>query len=240
MRMRLCSLLIGMAVTLPTAAVATAQEDTPRARIIERAKREQDRFRSFDTNKDGIITQREWRGGAAAFRQLDTDGDRELRGREIWFRLPDDASAYTEEDQRHEDMIAAFYRADRNRDGRLAVEEWWDDGAVFNNIDLNRDRVLTLGEFVYTEQPIDLAVGTAGDTRTESRAYQSGYERGLSEGRAAGKEDKTLRNRWDLEGQNELEQADSGSTNDLGRRDEYQAGYRAGFRLGYKQGFGTR
>ena len=238
MHSRFLSLLILMALAVPAAAVAAGQQDTQRARTIERAKREQDRFRSFDTNNDGIITQREWRGGAAAFRQLDTDGDRELRGREIWFRLPDDASAYTEEDQRHEEMIAAFYRADRNRDSRLTTEEWWDERTAFNTIDINRDRVLTLGEFLYTEQPIDLAVGTTGDTQT--RAYQSGYQRGLSEGRQAGKEDKSLRNRWDLDGQSELEQADSGYTNDLGRRDEYQAGYRAGFRLGYKQGFGTR
>ncbi|MBA3298344.1 MAG: hypothetical protein H0U19_15570, partial [Acidobacteria bacterium] len=64
--------------------------------------------------------------------------------------------------------------------------------------------------------------------------------RGLLEGRQAGKEDKTLRNEWDLEGQRELEQADSGYAAQIGSRDEYQAGYRAGFRLGYKQGFGPR
>jgi hypothetical protein len=239
--MRYRSLLfILMTLAVPASALAAAEQDTPRARTLERAKREQNRFRALDTNKDGIITQREWRGGAAAFRQLDTDGDRELRGREIWFRLPEDTSAYTEEDQRHENMIEAFYRADRNRDSRLAMNEWWTEPDVFNSIDGNRDRVLTLGEFLYTEQPIDLAAGTAGQTGTESRAYQSGYQRGLSEGRAAGKEDKSLRNRWDLEGQSELEQADSGYTNDLGRREEYQAGYRAGFRLGYKQGFGAR
>ena len=240
MRKPFPSLLILTVLLTPAAAVA-GQQDRPRAGTLDRAQREQARFRSFDGNNDGIITQREWRGSAAAFRQLDTDRDRELRGREIWFRLPDDAATYTEEDQRREDLIDAFFRADRNRDSRLAAAEWWNEPDLFNRIDVNRDNVLTLGEFLYTEQAIDIPTGTAGDRRPpESRAYQSGYQRGLSEGRAAGKEDKTLRNQWDLEGQGELEQADSGYMNDVGRRDEYQAGYRAGFRLGYKQGFGPR
>jgi hypothetical protein len=240
MQMLFVSLVILTALPTPTSVRVGGQQDATRARTLERAQREQARFRSFDVNNDGVITQREWRGGAAAFRQLDTDRDRELRGREIWFRLPEDASAYTEEDQRREDLIDAFYRADRNRDSRLAIAEWWNDRGVFNRIDVNRDNVLTLGEFLYTEQAIEVPTATAGDSRTESRAYQSGYQRGLSEGRQAGKEDKSLRNRWDLEGQSELQQADSGYTNDLGRREDYQAGYRAGFRLGYKQGFGPR
>lgn len=242
MRTQSLRLLLMMTVTaLASAAIAGAQpQDVSRARTIQRAQREQARFRSFDVNHDGIITQREWRGSAAAFRQLDTDGDRELRGREIWFRLPEDPSAYTEEDQRHEDLIDAFYRADRDRDARLARAEWWNDRAVFSRIDINGDNLLTLGEFLYTEEAIDVPAGTTGDTRVQSRAYQSGYQRGLAEGRQAGKEDKSLRNQWDLEGQRELEQADSGYTNDLGARPDYQAGYRAGFRLGYKQGFGPR
>jgi len=240
MRKPFPSLLILTVLLTPAAAVA-GQQDRPRGGALDRAQREQARFRSFDVNNDGIITQREWRGGAVAFRQLDTDGDRELAGREIWFRLPEDPSTYTEENQRHQDLIEAFYRADRNRDSLLGIAEWWDQRDLFNRVDINRDNVLTLGEFLYTEQAIDLPTGTAGDKRPpESRAYQSGYQRGLSEGREAGKEDKTVRKQWDLEGQRELEQADSGYMNDVGRRDEYQAGYRAGFRLGYKQGFGPR
>ena len=241
MRLPILSLLILTALLAPAAAPAAEQpQEATRARTLQRAHREQARFRSFDVNKDGIITQREWRGGAAAFRQLDTDGDKELRGREIWFRLPEDTATYTEENQRHEDLIDAFYRADGNRDSVLGIAEWWNDRGVFNRIDINGDKVLTLGEFLYTDQAIDLPTGTVGETRTESRAYQAGYQRGLSDGRNAGKEDKSLRNRWDLEGQSELEQADAGYTNELGRRDEYQGGYRAGFRLGYQQGFGPR
>jgi len=57
----------------------------------------------------------------------------------------------------------------------------------------------------------------------------------------AGREDKTINGgKWDLEGQRELEQADSGYRNELGTRTDYQAGYRAGFRVGYREGFGPR
>ena len=59
-----------------------------------------------------------------------------------------------------------------------------------------------------------------------------------SEGRQAGREDKTRRNAWDLEGQRELEQADSGYTTQVGSRSDYQAGYRDGFRRAYAEGFG--
>ena len=63
----------------------------------------------------------------------------------------------------------------------------------------------------------------------------------MTEGRQAGYEDKNVNGgRWDLDGQRELEQADSGYTSQLGSRSEYQAGYRAGFRRGYALGFGPR
>jgi len=101
--------------------------------------------------------------------------------------------------------------------------------------------------FVSREEFLAIAangpVGTSGvgEPGNTTRAYQSGYERGRTEGRQAGKEDKGVNGgHWDLEGQRELEQADSGYTADLGARTDYQSGYRAGFRLGYREGFGPR
>jgi hypothetical protein len=78
-----------------------------------------------------------------------------------------------------------------------------------------------------------------GALQDRSEAYRAGYNRGLAEGRQAGSEDKQ-RNQWDLDGQRELEQADSGYYPQLGDRREYQAGYRAGFTRGYRLGFGPR
>jgi hypothetical protein len=86
----------------------------------------------------------------------------------------------------------------------------------------------------------DRILDRAGD-RTATRAYQAGYDRGLAEGRAAGRQDKSVSGRpWDLEGQRELQQADSGYREELGALADYQSGYRAGFRVGYGEGFGPR
>ena len=74
----------------------------------------------------------------------------------------------------------------------------------------------------------------------QSAAYRAGYERGLTDGRAAGREDHTRNQGWDLDGQRELEQADAGYRESLGARADYQAGYRAAFRIGYREGFGPR
>ena len=90
----------------------------------------------------------------------------------------------------------------------------------------------------------DRAVGTSGSAtipQNNTRAYRAGHDRGLIEGRDAGKADKGVDGgRWDLEGQRELEQADSGYTPELGARADYQAGYRTGFRRGYREGFGPQ
>ena len=61
----------------------------------------------------------------------------------------------------------------------------------------------------------------------------------MIDGRQAGREDGARRV-WDLHGQRELEQADAGYRNELGARDQYQAGYREGFRQAYAEGYGPR
>ena len=93
--------------------------------------------------------------------------------------------------------------------------------------DANRDGRLTRDEFV----------GIAG---TRTSAFRAGYDRGLTEGRAAGREDRARNQGWDLEGQRELVQADSGYQASMGPREEYQAGYREGFRRGYREGWDQR
>jgi hypothetical protein len=108
-------------------------------------------------------------------------------------------------------------------------------------MDGNGDGIVTREEFLTViDNGPDGTSGTA-ESRNTTRAYQAGYERGRTEGRQAGKEDKSVNGgHWDLEGQRELEQADSGYSPDLGARGDYQSGYRAGFRLGYREGFGPR
>jgi hypothetical protein len=103
------------------------------------------------------------------------------------------------------------------------------------------DGVVTREEFLAVAADGPVATSGTADARNTTRGYRAGYERGRTEGIQAGKEDKGVNGgHWDLEGQRELEQADSGYSADLGVRAEYQSGYRAGFRLGYREGFGPR
>lgn len=201
------------------------------------------RFRAMDTDNDGVITRDEWRGNAESFRQHDTNGDGVLSGGEVW--VPAGRMPETQDRSRREERAARFNRLDTNADGRISLREWSGTRAMFDRMDRNRNQFISRDEFM--EVAIERPAGTAGsqpadrDSQVQTRAYQAGYQKGLEEGRQAGREDKTINGgKWDLEGQRELEQADSGYRNELGVRADYQAGYRAGFRLGYREGFGPR
>jgi Ca2+-binding EF-hand superfamily protein len=211
-------------------AEAGRQDDRARAAARER---ERMRFRAMDTDNDGVITRDEWRGSDQSFREHDTNADGVLSGDEV--RVP--AQDAVADRARREERLARFARADRNGDGRISFREWNGNQALFDRMDRNGDEFISRDEFM--EPVAERQAGTSG-SEVKSPAYKAGYEKGLVEGRQAGREDKEGPGKWDLEGQRELEQADSGYRNELGRRDEYQAGYRVGFRLGYREGFGPR
>jgi EF hand domain-containing protein len=198
--------------------------------------REQMRFRGMDADNDGVITRAEWRGSDQSFREHDLNHDGVLSGEEVYPRYENRADG-----SRREEMAARFERNDRNGDGQIARSEWTGSTAAFKRMDEDGDGTVTRQEYSTFVQ--DRAVGTSGPAIPENttRAYRAGHDRGLIEGRQAGKEDKGVNGgNWDLEGQRELEQADSGYTPELGSRADYQAGYRAGFRSGYREGFGPR
>jgi len=175
-----------------------------------------DRFNTLDVNNDGRVTRDEWRGSAAVFSALDANRDGVLTRSEAVGgeqTAPDD-----------------FSRLDVNRDGWLSRNEWRWNTAAFDRLDANRDGRVSAAEFD--------SAADAASTPQHSPTWWKGYERGRIEGTQAGKEDKPRH--WDLEGQRELETADSGYDSNMGNRADYQAGYRAGFRLGYREGFGPR
>lgn len=175
-----------------------------------------DRFNYLDVNNDGRISRAEWHGTAERFDALDDNHDGMLTRPEV--RGANDPPP---------DL---FTSVDVNRDSRVSRDEWHWSRASFDERDRNRDGVLTREEFS----------GAAATARSD--AWTRGHERGLIEGRQAGKEDKQRNGGpvWDLEGQRELETADSGYDTRFGARAEYQAGYRDGFRRGYREGFGPR
>ena len=173
-----------------------------------------DRFEALDVDRNGRIEEREWHGSRDAFEWLDRNGDRVLTRAEV---VGDPSPA---------DSRTLFDRLDIDRNGRITLNEWRWSKASFDRRDLNGNRGLERAEL------------DANPPRSE--AFQKGLERGLADGRQAGREDKTRRNRWDLEGQRELEQADAGYQANMGNRADYQAGYRQGFTTGYREGFGPR
>ena len=138
------------------------------------------------------------------------------------------------------------------RDGWLTRDEWkWSDGS-FYGMDTNSDNRLSRNEFqlglantanhVQNDEQISGTNGQWNNRQSVRRngAVQAGYDRGLQEGREAGRADKANGHGWDIDGQTELERADSGYSSQFGTLADYQAGYREGFRLAYREGFGPR
>lgn len=171
-----------------------------------------DQFDNLDVNGDNRVSRNEWHGAAAWFTALDTNRDGMITRLEM---MGADAPP---------DLFASV---DVNRDRVITADEWHWSRATFDARDLDHNGRLTREEFN----------GLAPEAAT-SAAYKAGQTRDLIEGRQAGREDKQNTGVWDLEGQRELEQADSGYNASVGPRAEYQAGYREAFRRGYREGFG--
>jgi hypothetical protein len=179
------------------------------------------RFSELDANGDRRVSRDEWRGDRASFTRLDENRDGYLTRAEIG--TPDG----TADD---------FATLDVDRNGVVTRGEWQASAASFGRLDTNKDGRLTAIEYAATTASGNGMPATAPQTP----AYRSGYERGLTDGRTAGREDRARNQGWDLDGQRELEQAVAGYYDSLGSRSDYQAGYRAAFRIGYGEGFGPR
>jgi Ca2+-binding EF-hand superfamily protein len=174
-------------------------------------------FSRVDRDRSGRIERREWYGSDLAFTRLDGDEDGSI-SRGEFLGLPVGTSGRE-----------AFAQRDRNRNGVITPSEWNDDPEEFRRRDTDGDGVLTREEY---RQDLD-------SSERESAAYKAGRERGLADGRQAGRGDRAA-NRWDPDGQREMETADAGYSPAVGSREDYQRGYRAGFQVGYREGFGPR
>jgi EF hand domain-containing protein len=217
----IAALLIGFA----SSNSAAQPQDTRQAALQTDLRARQAEFHGMDRDNNGVITRAEWRGNRPSFRRYDLNRDDVLSGTEIWV------------DQRRgpgrgrglDRNPLSFTDLDRNKNGVITSGEWREPVEEFRALDADGDGVLTAREYADGREVVN------------SPAYRSGHERGLTDGRQAGREDKTRNGgRWDLDGQRELETADAGYSEGVGPRDRYQAGYRAGFRDGYREGFGPR
>jgi len=180
------------------------------------------RFDELDRNRDNRITRAEWQFDRDSFVRADYNGDGIVSRREF-LGLEGIANNGTDNETR-----TRFDRLDRNNDERLTLGEWTGARTAFDLLDTNRDGSLSSVEFA---RDVNAA--------QQNTAYQLGYQQGLTEGRAAGREERQRNQAWDLEGQRELESADSGYEPRFGPRGNYQAGYRSGFRVGYPEGWNS-
>jgi hypothetical protein len=183
-------------------------------------------FANVDTNRDGWIARSEWRMGAAEFDRIDINNDNRVSR----FEFENVASSNDTDPSSEYDR---FTTVDVNRDGWLTRSEWRGSEAGFSRLDTNRDNRLSRTEYDAEVQP----QSQSKPSTSRSAAWRTGYDRGISEGRAAGREDFVRNQGWDLEGQRELVSADSGYTPHVGSLSDYQAGYREGFRNAYRAGF---
>jgi Ca2+-binding EF-hand superfamily protein len=222
-------------------------------------------FRALDYNRDNRITQDEWHFDREGFRRADHNGDGAISRAEFLGQdaVDDDrGDNFANLDVNHDGRVSRdewhgsasqFAMFDTNHDGVVSRVEMVGTSAppeLFRNIDMNHDRVVTVNEWQWSRASFDrldlnhdgrLSAdefnGTPAAAQTRSAAYRAGSDRGVIEGRQAGREDRIQRGEWDLEGQTELEQADSGYNSSIGPRADYQAGYREAFRRAYREGW---
>ena len=178
------------------------------------------RFVNIDANRDGWISRSEWAFGRSDFDRLDVNRDNRLSR----FEFEHDTASYNDYRER-------FNAFDSNRDGWVTRSESRMSAMDFGRVDANGDNRISPYEFE------NYAFDRSDSFDRRSPAWRAGHERGTQEGRAAGREDFVRNQGWDLEGQRELERADSGYNAQVGSLSDYQDGYREGFRRAYREGF---
>jgi hypothetical protein len=98
------------------------------------------RFQEMDTDRDGVITRREWRGNDQSFRANDWNGDGVLSGDEVDARRTRQGRAVERTGQ-------TFERLDSNNNGVITANEWPRTEVAFERLDTDNDGVITRAEF---------------------------------------------------------------------------------------------
>lgn len=116
-------------ITLATAAFP----QDPSATQGKRAGRHHGKLKKMDANRDGQITQNEWKGRPEAFGKLDKNNDGTISRQEAM-------------DARQENGKQRLKRMDTNSDGQISRDEWDGNPDVFSRLDANNDGIVTKKE----------------------------------------------------------------------------------------------
>ena len=134
--------LSGREVMTQTQGTATTRRPGDFDLTIDDRNDAAERFVYLDSNRNGWVERREWRGTTASFNALDRNGDAVLTRAEMAAQGGGavGTSGTTTVRGRFEEM-------DADNDGAINANEWFGTRLGFNRVDTNRDGVVTRREY---------------------------------------------------------------------------------------------